>query len=150
MSLTPNRTGANYEIGVGYLLKDDPERALEYFEKESDDEWNVKGRALGHYELGNDAEFQALLQELIDGWGERWPSEVAHVYSWTGDPDQAFAWLDKAIEISEAGVRTQFMSPMYRNVTDDARWEVFRERSHSSASLLDAIELPLTSATCPD
>ena len=115
----------------------------------TDDEWNVKGRALGHYELGNDAEFKALLQELIDGWGERWPSEIAHVYSWIGDADSAFEWLDKAIEIGEAGVRTQFMSPMYHNVTNDRRWYDFRERSHSSAALLDSIDLPVDLSKLP-
>ena len=139
LALTPERTGAHYEIGLGYLLKGEPELALDAFEKERDDEWNVKGRALGHHALGNQDEFEALLQQLIDGWGERWPSEVAHVYAWIGDADNAFNWLDKAVEIEEAGVRVQHVSPLYSRVRNDERWTDFRERTHSSEAKLSAI-----------
>ena len=65
--------------------------------------------------------------------------DIAQVYAWTGDADAAFEWLDKAIEISEAGLRVQHTSPLYQRIKDDERWADFRKRSHSSASLLDSI-----------
>ena len=140
LALTPNRTGAHYEIGVGLLLQAEPELALESFRKERDDEWNVKGRALAHHMLGNEERHAELLQELIDGWGERWPSEVAQVYAWSGDVDTAFEWLDKAIEIREAGLRVQHTNPLYSRIKGDVRWSEFRRRSKSAIGLLDAIE----------
>ena len=147
LALTPDRIGAHYEIGVGLLLLGKPELALESFRKERDDEWNVKGRALAHHALGNEERYSELLQELIEGWGGRWPSEVAQVYAWTGDVDAAFEWLDKAIEISEAGLRVQHTSPLYSRIKGDERWTEFRRRSKSSDSLLDAIEFSIDVST---
>jgi len=32
---------------------------------------------------------------LCNGWGDQWPTEVAQVYAWVGDTDQAIVWLKK-------------------------------------------------------
>ena len=46
--------------------------------------------ALVHHALGQQAEFEARVEELATRWGGQWPSEVAHVHAWTGDVDEAF------------------------------------------------------------
>jgi len=56
-------------------------------------------QALGHFD---DAirihEYDDALGRLIDGWGETWPSEIAHVHAWRGDYDQAFDWLERELD----------------------------------------------------
>jgi len=40
------------------------------------------------------------LNELLERWGDQWPSEIAMVYAWSGDKDAAFQWLDKEIDVN--------------------------------------------------
>ena len=134
---------SNYEIGLALLHKGEPARALEAFRAEADDEWRVKGTAMALHELGRPNEFQAKLEELIAGWGERWPSEIAHVYAWIGDPDAAFDWLDKSVEQNEAGLNAQHQSLLLHSLHDDPRWNDFRQKSGASAETLGQIELEI-------
>jgi hypothetical protein len=46
--------------------------------------------------LGNAAESQRALDELINKYGPRAPSHVAQVYAWRGETEKLFEWLDRA------------------------------------------------------
>ncbi len=141
LSLSPGRIAAYYGIGMALLLQGQPEAALSTFaQEEGDEEYRVKGMALALRDLGREEEFQAAFAELRERWGDRWPSEVAHVYAWTGDADATFEWLEKAIAQNEDGLNQQFLQPHYRPVHDDPRWEAFRERTGTSAAQLAQIE----------
>jgi len=144
LRLSPDLIGGHYFIGVCRLLQGDAEEALSSFSQEADEEYRVKGTALAFFALGRTAEYEAALQELREGWGEQWPSEVAHVYAWTGDQDSAFEWLDRAVAANEDGITDQFLWPWFRPLRDDPRWERFRERTGTSARQLAAIEFEVT------
>ena len=140
LTLSPDFMGSWYGIGVAYLMLGDSKSALESFKSEiGDEEYRVKGMALAHYELGNTAEFEELFAQLKEKWGDDWPSEIAHVYAWTGDADAAFYWLDTAIEV-EVGLAEQFLLPFFVPIHDDPRWLQFRERTGSAQDQLDSIE----------
>lgn len=107
---------------------------------ERDEEWRVKGTAMALHDLGRDAEYDATLSELIDGWGERWPSEIAQVYAWSGSIDETFEWLARSVAQNEAGLRTQFLISLYAPVHTDPRWSEFRDQVGRAESHLSAIE----------
>jgi hypothetical protein len=92
------------------------------------------------HDLGRAAEFDSTFSELRERWGGRWPSEVAHVYAWTGGADSAFEWLEKAVLQNEDGLNTQFLVPFYVPIHDDPRWAAFRERTGTSEEQLAVIE----------
>ncbi len=140
LALSPGRAGAHFEIGIAQLLLDRPADALTSFQQEIDDEWRTKGVAAALFDLGRETEFAAALATLIEGWGERWPSEVAHVYAWSGDFDAAFTWLDRAVENGEAGLRTQFQRPLLRPLHGDPRWQEFLARTRTRPSDLAVID----------
>jgi predicted Zn-dependent protease len=145
LRLSPDYIGGHYHIGTALLLKGEAEAALAEFSlEEGDEEYRVKGQALAMYALGRQAEYRAKLEELIERWGNRWPSEVAHVYAYVGDAEQAFLWLDRAIEQSEGGLNSQFLRPFYTPLHGDPRWAKFLERVGSSPEQLDAIEFKAT------
>jgi serine/threonine protein kinase/Tfp pilus assembly protein PilF len=140
LRLSPNDIGSHHNLGLALLFKGEPQAALEEFLLEEDEEWLVKGQALGLHALGRHDEYRSRLAELIEGWGSEWPSEVAHVHAFTGDSDAAFAWLDKAVAENEAGLTEQFLLPFYSSVHTDPRWAVFLERVGSSPEQLDTVE----------
>ena len=143
-SLSPGRLGAQYSIGRVLLMKGEPEAALAAFAEETDEEYRVKGTALALYELGRQAEYESAFLELRERWGEQWPSEIAHVYAWTGDADAAFEWLDRAVAQNEPGLNEQFQAEFYAPVHDDPRWQAFREQTGTSEEQLAAIEFEVT------
>jgi len=140
LRLSPGFLGANYAIGVALLFKGDAASALEVFSREKDEEYRIKGTALSLHELDRRDESQDRIAELIERWGNEWPSEVAHAYAYIGEADAAFQWLDKAVEQGEEGLREQPGLPFYRNLHSDPRWPTFLERINSSPAQLEAIE----------
>jgi TolB-like protein/thioredoxin-like negative regulator of GroEL len=140
LRLSPGLIGAHFFIGLAHLFSGDAASALEEFSEESDDEYRVKGSALALFALGRLREHEAALQELRERWGGQWPSEVAQVYAWTGKPDQAFEWLERAVSQNEDGITQQFLWPYYASLHGDSRWSAFRERTGTSERQLATIQ----------
>jgi len=147
--LSPDYSSARYRLGTILLFKGDAEAALEVFEDEPDAAFRVKGRALASYALGRTEESQAALRELMDGWGEQWPSEVAQVHAFRGELDEAFEWLEKDYEVSGAAGWGEWRHMLlYDNLREDPRWQQFLGRVGVSDGQLQEISLhlPLPSA----
>jgi len=142
--LNPGRLNANYGVGEALLMKGEAEAALQAFAQEQDDEYRVKGIALAMHALGRQTEYDNRLAELIDRWGQEWPSEVAQVHAFTGDVDGAFVWLNKAIAQNEDGLTEQFLQPLYAPIRADPRWTQFLEHAGHSPAVLDSIEFAVT------
>ncbi|MGB5211407.1 MAG: hypothetical protein WBP60_12880 [Gammaproteobacteria bacterium] len=145
LRLSADYLGAHYVVATALLFDGEPQAALEQYELEvGDDEYRVKGTALSLSALGRQAEYEQALQELIQRWGGEWPSEVAQVYAMAGDPDAAFAWLDKAVAQNEGGLDHQFLLPFFVALYDDPRWVAFLQQVGSSPEQLAAIEFQVT------
>ena len=140
--LSPDHFALNYRMGLALLLKGEPESALALFSEEEDDEYRVKGSALALYSLGRQEEHEARLRELIEGWGEEWPSEVAPVYAWTGDADSAFHWLERSVAEESGGFDTQ--EPLLKALHNDPRWLPLLESLGKSPEQLNAIEFEIS------
>lgn len=143
IALSPKLIGSNYLLGLALLLKGDAAAALDSFEQEIDEEWHVKGRALALHDLERAVEFDQAFNQLKTDWGDEWPSEIAAVYSWTGDADAAFKWLDKALEAEESGLFDLRLSALFQNLHDDARWSAFLQKTGGVASQLERIEFDI-------
>ena len=83
---------------------------------------------LALHDLGRAAEFESAFSELRERWGNRWPSEVAHVYAWIGDADAAFEWLDKAYDQRSTDLVYILRNRWHKNLWDDPRYPVFIEK----------------------
>jgi len=144
LKLRPGRVFVNSDIGMIFLLKNEPEEALAAFEMEPDELARIKGMALALHDLGRKAEFESNLNELRERWGEKWPSEIAMVYAWIGDKNTAFQWLDKEIEVNGTYGWTQIPNdPHFRNLHDDPRWQALLSRVGVSARQLASIEFKI-------
>jgi TolB-like protein/lipoprotein NlpI len=144
LQLSPDYLGAHYRIGMALLFKGEAGAALEAFTRETDEEYQVKGQAVALFALGKEQEFQARLTELIERWGDEWPSEVAHVFAYTGNADGAFQWLEKAIQQREEGMIEQIMHPLYWGIHEDPRWLSTLESIGVSPAQLAAVEFKVS------
>ncbi len=142
--LSPDYSSARYRLGTILLFKGDLEEALEVFESETDEAFRVKGRALASHALDRKEESDAALRQLIDGWGDQWPSEVAQVYAFRGETDAAFEWLEKDYEVSGAAGWGEWRHMLlYDNLRQDPRWQPFLERVGVSDRQLAANSLDI-------
>jgi Flp pilus assembly protein TadD len=79
--------------------------------------------ALGHKEASD-----AALKRYIAGEGDRKPVSVACLYAWRGENDEAFEWLDRALEqYPDMSVQYSW-EPWLDPLEDDPRWAELMQR----------------------
>ncbi len=151
LSLSPERAGAHYSIGVALLLKDDPQAALARMEQEPNDAWRMVGLALVHHALGNTPEADAALAALIAKFGEDWPYNIAYVHAFRDEPDAAFGWLAKAVESGDTGLGEAAGERLFDNIRVDPRWLAFLRTIGRAPEQLADIQftVPLPEAHTP-
>ena len=142
--LSPDYVGAQEEIGVALLLKDEPEAALSAMAKVQTERARVRGMALALHALGRQAEFEFAFKELRERWGAQRPLSVADVYAWIGDADRAFEWLDRAFQQNAYALARIAFSEIFNGIHDDPRWLPFLERIGMSPEQLAVIDFEVT------
>jgi tetratricopeptide (TPR) repeat protein len=112
--------GAQYELGRILLAKGDPVAAFAAFEAETGTGWRTYGLALGCHATEHRAQADAALADL-----RRHPAskefQIAETYSYCGDADRAFEWLDAAIN-QDPGIVWLRNDPLLEGLTGDPRY----------------------------
>ncbi len=85
------------------------------------------GLPMAYYALGQAAESDAALTELIDKHEQGWAYNIAYVLAFRGEADRAFEWLDKAVEYKDSGLSQIPVQVLFANIHDDPRWLPFLE-----------------------
>ena len=135
--LTGTYPNAYYWIGIAYLGKGMNEQAINDFEKTLS---HSKSHQLAQASLGYAygaskqrdkarkvlAEFEELFKQHRTS-----PYYIAMIYAGLEEPDQTFAWLEKAFtEHSRPLVTGLKVSPMWANLRSDPRFENLLQRMH--------------------
>ena len=121
-ALVPAATQLNYRIGCVLLLENQLEQALAYMDQEARDGFMLAGRTMVLHAMGDDAAAEAELEALVN-LGIRWTYEIAQANAYLGNIDEAFAWLDRAIERRDQSFTTITADPFMENLHDDPRWD---------------------------
>jgi tetratricopeptide (TPR) repeat protein len=78
------------------LLQKRPQEALAEARQEPADWGRIQAEALANYDLGHRNESDGSLSQLLATHADAAASQIAEVYAYRGEPDQAFHWLDRA------------------------------------------------------
>ena len=143
LTLSPEFLGAHYFTGVALLLKGEPEAALAAMQQEPDEAFRLIGLVMVYHALGQAAESDATLAELIEKHGQSWAYNIAYVLAFRGEADRAFVWLDKAVQIKDPGLSGMALQ-LFANIHSDPRWMPFLESIGKSPEQLAAIEFEVT------
>jgi len=133
LELAPEMSNTHTLLGRVSLAQVRHEDALAEMEKEKHPFWRLFGRALAHHALGRKQEADADLAELIGNFRSDAPYQIAEVYAFRGEADQAFEWLNQAFTTRDPGLSEIKGDPLLENVARDPR----------HASLLQQMRLPL-------
>ena len=138
ISLSPGN--AQSLLGTTLLLKGEPEAALAAMQQASAEEFQLIGVSMAYHALGQAAESDAALAELIEKYELGWAYNIAYVLAFRGEADRAFEWLDKAVEYNDTGLPGIAVNELFANIHDDPRWLPFLESIGRSPEQLAAIQ----------
>jgi len=128
--------------GLVLLRKGEPEAALAAIQQASL-EHQLSISALAYHALGQVAESDAAIADLIDKYEQEQALMIAIVFAFRSEADRAFEWLDKAVEYN-ADLSNIAAAPLAANIHSDPRWLPFLESIGKSPEQLAAIEFEVT------
>ena len=101
------------------------DEALDEAEREPDPLWKLLARNLALFALGKRREADALLTEFIDKYGDISPADVAYLYAFRNEQDQAFEWLDISFQQRDPSMTEIINNRVFSTLWGDSRWHDF-------------------------
>jgi tetratricopeptide (TPR) repeat protein len=110
LELDPNFPLAHYVLAEAYAGQQMDAQAIAEYQKmlamDNGRTWARTGIARAYARMGQRADAERLLDETLQGCRNRSECalEVAFIFASLGEKDQAFAWLDKAVQNRDGGL----------------------------------------------
>ncbi len=129
IKLSDNSVGAHSALAIIALLEGNPQLALTDVADEVDLLQRDTMTILAHHAMGKEDVAAQELQEFVAQYRESGIYEVATIYAHTGRTDEAFEWLDKAMEAGDAVINNMGVDPLLKNLRTDSRWAATLEKA---------------------
>jgi len=102
--LNPGAALAHLTLGKVLIAKGQPQQALAEVENETLEWGKLTGEVLVFHALDREQDSNAALAALIAKYGTDGAFQIAQSYSFRGETDKAFGWLERAYEQRDAGL----------------------------------------------
>src|SRR4029077_16317858 len=132
LELSPDAFPGPILLGRIYVMQGRPQDALPEIERVRTDAARTWLSAVTYAALGRQKQSDAALKELIAKYSSRAASDVAWVYAFRNQREEAFKWLDRAYAQREGNVAATNLEPLLKNLRSDPRY----------AALLKKLNLP--------
>ncbi len=119
---------AHLYMGFVYLEKGNPDSALTEMLKENEPSWGMQGLAIVYYALGRKEESNRVLAEYIKQFKESGAFQIAEIYAFRNEKDEAFRWLERAYDQRDPGLTLMGGDPLLNNIVNDPRYAVFLKK----------------------
>ena len=126
--LSPEYSGGHYRLGRVLIGKGMPEEALAEIEQEMPGVYLATGLAMVHHVLGNHEASQFALEQLIENHASSAAYQIAEVYAFRSENDQAFEWLNQSWINRDSGLASTLGNPAFNSLRADSRWPEFLEQ----------------------
>ncbi len=120
--LKPDYYWVYFNLGKSYLFNGDAEQAVVEIKKNPENVFRNLGLVMAYSKLGRKAEAEDALKRLVDEFGAQNPVWIAEAYSWRGQKDEAFEWLEKGFMQRSSGLAHLLGNNVFYSLTDDPRW----------------------------
>jgi TolB-like protein len=122
LSMSPRHATIRCYLGVVALLEGNPQQAIEEVADEPDEIRRDEVLIMAHFAAGNTERAERELSRFIEQCGDSVTYNVGRIHAHAGHVDEAFEWLQKALDIHDEGI---FLAPtdnMLASLHDDPRW----------------------------
>jgi tetratricopeptide (TPR) repeat protein len=132
LELSPDAFPGPVLLSEIYVQQGRPQDALPEIERVRHDSARAFLYPIAYHALGREKESGAALKELIAKYSTHAAFQVAEVYAFRNQPDEAFEWLDRAYAQGDSGLIGTKVDPLLKSVHSDPRF----------AALLKKLNLP--------
>jgi tetratricopeptide (TPR) repeat protein len=122
MALNPGYPAIRTYLGRTLVVAGQPEAALPHMEIETAPFWHVYGMVLVLYALERHEEAEKRFAALIEAHADEAAMQIAEINAFIGRPDEAFRWLQLAMEQDDPGISELLGNPLLESLSGDPRW----------------------------
>ena len=126
--LAPGAHGPLFTVAFVALRQGRPSAALEVAPMLTEELGRMIITAMAQHDLGRPAESQRALDEARVKYGADHPVAIAAIYSWRGELDEAFDWLDRGYARHDDLLPNLKDGPFFGNLRRDPRYHVLLRR----------------------
>ncbi len=128
LELNPQYPTAHHGLARTLLAQEKPDEALAELARETSPLWRVFGEALIYWSLHRRADADAALGRFIDEFKDTAPSQIANVYAYRGQLDDALSWLERSYELRDTGLSQLKALPEFRRFEREPRYRAFLDK----------------------
>src|SRR5579864_34386 len=122
LDLDPQAVWIHETRGELYLAQGQPKMALDEMQKEPAGFLQLLGLALAYHALGRHQESDTALADLISHFSNDCAYQIAEVYAYREEVDQAFKWLARAYTQHDGGLILLRTDLLLRAIRSDSRY----------------------------
>ena len=127
------------------IQRGDGEGAVREAELEPDERYRRFELALAHYSHGDPVAADAALALLIARDRTVMAYQIAEVYAYRGETDEAFEWLQISLDNHDTGLLSLLIDPLMRSLRDDSRYNEILAKIGLPSS--EGVAVDISSAT---
>ena len=115
-------------LSLIYIIQGRPHDALPEIESVRFDPMRVLLYAIAYHALGREKESDTALRELIAKYHESMAYNIAQVYAFRNQSDEAFEWLDRAYSQRDDGLIETKVDLLFKSLHKDPRYTAFLKK----------------------
>ncbi len=128
LELKPDLWRGNFSLSRTYIVQGRTRDALPEIELVPYELVRLFLHAIAYHALGREKEADAALLELIAKYSKRGAYQVAQVYAFRNQSDEAFVWLDRAYVLRDGGLNETKVDPLLKSLHNDPRYAAFLKK----------------------
>jgi TolB-like protein/DNA-binding winged helix-turn-helix (wHTH) protein/cytochrome c-type biogenesis protein CcmH/NrfG len=128
IDLNPDLWNGHFFLSQIYVMQGRPQDALPEIERVGYDPLRAFLYPIAYYALGRQKESNAALSKLIAKYHAGGAYQIAEVYAFRNQSDEAFEWLDRAYAQRDSGLIETKVDPLLKNLHSDPRSVAFLKK----------------------
>ena len=128
IDLNPDLWNGHFFLSQIHVMQGRPQDALPEIERVGYDPLRAFLYPIAYYALGRQKESNAGLSELIAKYHAGGAYQIAEVYAFRNQSDEAFEWLDRAYGQRDSGLIETRVDPLLKNLHSDPRYAAFLKK----------------------
>lgn len=129
LKLAPDLALPPYFIALALIMKGQPRQAQKYLDMlPADLTVRLAAEAIVAGKLGDRAKSDQKLDQLKSIYGDAASYQFAQAFAQRGEPDKAFAALDRGFQVNDPGLDTLRVDPLFDPLRKDSRFGAMLDR----------------------
>jgi TolB-like protein len=128
VDIAPAMVWGHAQVSFALLMRGNREAALAEASRDTDPMIRQQAMAIALYALGRKADSDSALKALISDGADREAFQIASVYGYRAERDEALKWLERAYEQRDPNLFFIKWNPFLKTLESDSRYKAFLKK----------------------